>query len=217
MRPPFLPLLFAAAVTAALSACNAHPTARADAASGTPAHAPAGKNGGEPGGAGLSAAIDSARQSADKMDALQALPLLSDDAVRQLLPAALAGRARGPVELTKAMGTCASADYAKAGGAIHVDLTDCAGEAGVGKYAIGYDNLLAAPDTPPAGPGTAAVSTQKKVAFGGGQAITGHDPVNDVYAVTFLGKDRLLVSLSGAKGVSLAELLAFAAALNARF
>lgn len=210
MRQSFFLLLYASAIAGSLSACDSKPAARA-AESATPAQAPAGKEGGESTGAGLSPL----NGIANKMKALQALPALSDDDVRQLLPAALAGRARGPVSLINAAGKCASASYGKAGAAIQVDVTDCAGEAGAGKYLMAYDAPMAAEDSPPATPETATLTTQRKVAFAGRQAITSHDPVNDEYSVTFLSKDRFLVFLSGEKGVPLAKLLDFATKFDA--
>ena len=212
MRQPFFSLLFAAAVAGSLSACDSKPAAMGAAASAGPAQAPAREERGERTGTGASPL----NGIANKLKALQALPALSDDDVRQLLPAALAGRTRGPVSFTNAAGKCASASYGKAGAAIQVDVTDCAGEAGSGKYLMAYDAPLAAEDSPPVTPETATLTTQKKVAFAGRPAITRHDPVNDEYSMTFLGKDRFLVFLSGEKGVSLAKLLDFATQLDAR-
>lgn len=212
MRHPFLFLLVTSALTGSLCACDSKPASRASAASAAPAQSPPVKKGGESIGAGLSALNEIAK----KMEALQALKPLTDDEVRQLLPAALAGRTRGPVSLTNSLGKCVSASYDKPGATIHVAVTDCAGETGAGKYMMAYDGPLAAEDSPPATAGTETLTTQKKVAFAGRQAITHHDPVNGVYSVTFLSKDRLLVFLDGEKGISLAELLAFAIPFDAR-
>jgi hypothetical protein len=87
---------------------------------------------------------------------------------------------------------------------------------GAGKYLTAYVTPLAAEDSKPATAENANLTTQKRVPFGGQQAITRHDPVNDVYSVVFLNKQRLLVSISGPTGLGVEQLLAFATTLNAQ-
>ena len=164
-------------------------------------------------GDGLTGLADAAK----KLDALKALKPLGDGEMKKLLPAELAGLKRGDVTTNETLGKAVDAEYKQQnGGAFSVYITDCVGELGAGKYLMSYATPLAAEDSKPATEETKTLTTQKRVPFAGQQAITHHDPVNDVYNVVFLNKERLLVDITGTAGVSLADVLAFATAFNAQ-
>ena len=210
MKQPHLTILTAA--TLLFSACESKPATQAAEASTTPTEAPA-ADGSVSAGSGLAGLADDVK----KMETLTALKPLGDEELKKMLPAELAGLKRGDVSLTALMGKTASAEYQqKPAATFAVNITDCAGEAGSGKYLMAYAGPLAAEDSQPATPETEKLTTQKRVPFAGQQAITRHDPVNDLYSVVFLNKERLLVAISGPTGVSLNELLAFATKLNAQ-
>ncbi|MBF9236442.1 hypothetical protein I2I05_03445 [Hymenobacter sp. BT683] len=157
-------------------------------------------------------------QAMEKMDALKVLQPLGNDEMTKQLPAELAGLKRGEVSLSETMGKIVQASYAKQpdGAGFNVAITDCAGELGAGKYLMAYVTPMSAEDSPAATPENEKLTTQKKVPFAGQQALSRHDPVNDVYSVVFMSKERLFVDVAGAGGTSLAEVLNFADKLNAQ-
>ncbi|TGE18895.1 hypothetical protein [Hymenobacter elongatus] len=151
----------------------------------------------------------------DKLDKLKNLTPLTDEEMKKLLPEQVEGLKRSAVELSNVVGKIASAKYEKQpDAAFVVNITDCAGEMGAGKYMMAYMAPVATEDSPPATAETANLTTQKKVDFAGQQAISRHDPVNNVYSLVFMHKDRLFVDVSGPAGTSLADVLAFATKLD---
>lgn len=210
MKQPRLAIL--AAATLLFSACESKPAAPAAEASPAPTEAPAAD-----GSASVGSSLAGLADDAKKMKTLTALKPLGDEEMKKMLPAELAGLKRGDVSVNALMGKTVSAEYQqKPAATLAVNITDCAGEAGAGKYLMAYAGPLAAEDSKPATKETEKLTTQQRVPFAGQQAITRHDPVNDVYSVVFLNKERLLVAISGHTGLSLTELLAFATKLNAQ-
>jgi hypothetical protein len=167
--------------------------------------------------ASVNAALNSMDAFAKKLEELKKLKPLTEDDMKKVFPSEFDGFKHHDITVNKIAGMMAFADYSKkAGEEFKAFVTDCSGELGAGKYMLSYANPVAAEDSKPATKGTETLTTQKKVDFSGGKAITFHDPVNDIYSIIFMKNERLMVNIQGPSKTGLPDVIEFATKFNAQ-
>jgi hypothetical protein len=130
-----------------------------------------------------------------KMEELKKLTPLSTDQLKAMLPEELMGMKRSNFSANSMMGFgSAEATYKNEGEEKEIKLTilDCAGEAGAGIYSLNYWTKMSMQSENDNG-------YTKTVDFNGGRAVETYDKGSDSYELTFVGSDRLLVSVKGEK------------------
>jgi len=130
-----------------------------------------------------------------KMDELKKLTPLSTDQLKAMLPEDLMGMKRSSFSANSMMGFgSAEATYRNEGDEKEIKLTilDCAGEAGAGIYSLNYWTKMSMQSENDNG-------YTKTVDFNGGRAVETYEKSADDYELTFVGSDRLLVSVKGEK------------------
>lgn len=142
--------------------------------------------------------VNEVSKAADEMNSrveeLKKLTPYTLDELKALIPEEFMGMKRTKFSANSMMGTgFCSASYANdEGKELDVAIWDCAGEAGVGVYGMQYTALWNFQQEDDNG-------YQKTIDFKGGRAIEKYTKSNDEYGLTFIAKDRLLVTLQGKK------------------
>jgi hypothetical protein len=130
-----------------------------------------------------------------KMEELKKLTPLTTDQLKTMLPDEIMGMKRASFNANSMMGyAAADATYKNEGDEkeLHVNIFDCAGEAGAGIYSLNYWTRMSMTSENDNG-------YSKTVDFNGGKAVEQYTKSNDEYQITYVANDRLLVSVSGSK------------------
>jgi hypothetical protein len=131
-----------------------------------------------------------------KIEELKKLSPLTTDQLKTMLPDAILGMKRSSFNANSMMGfASAEATYKDSSNAdkqIELSIFDCAGEAGAGVYSLSYwtkMNMQSETDN----------GYTKTTDFNGQKAVESYDKGDDRYELTYVGSDRLLVSVKGEK------------------
>jgi hypothetical protein len=130
-----------------------------------------------------------------KMEELKKLAPLTTDQLKGMLPEEIMGLKRTNFSANSMMGFgSAEATYRNEGDEkeVRLSILDCAGEAGAGIYSLNYWTKMSMQSENDNG-------YSKTIDFNGGRAVESYQKSNDEYELTFVGSDRLLVSVKGEK------------------
>ena len=127
-----------------------------------------------------------------KTEELQKLSPYTLDQMKAMLPEELAGAKRSKFSANSAMGAAyAEGNYPLNDSTeLELKIFDCAGQAGAGIYSmqyLGMMNFQSESDD----------EYTKTIEFNGGKAVEHQDKRNNRSTLTYLGRDRLLVTLEG--------------------
>lgn len=130
-----------------------------------------------------------------KMEELKKLTPLTTDQLKTMLPEELIGMKRSSFNANSMMGF-ASAEATYKGDAddkeLELSIFDCAGEAGAGIYSLSYwtkMNMQSETDN----------GYTKTIDLNGQKAVETYDKGSERYELTYVGSDRLLVTVKGEK------------------
>ncbi|HMG66836.1 MAG TPA: hypothetical protein VK588_04085 [Chitinophagaceae bacterium] len=130
-----------------------------------------------------------------KMEELKKLTPLTTDQLKTMLPDELMGMKRSSFNANSMMGFASAEATYKADAddkEIELSIFDCAGEAGAGIYSLSYwtkMNMQSETDN----------GYTKTIDFNGQKAVETYDKSSERYELTYVGSDRLLVTVKGEK------------------
>lgn len=135
-----------------------------------------------------------AETSEDKIEELKKLTPLTDDQLKAMMPEELMGIKRTSVGASSISGTTSGTALYKSedGKELKLIIYDCAGEAGAGIYSLRYLtswNIQYEDEN----------GYQKTIDINGQKAIENYVKSREEYSITFLSKDRFLVTVEGDK------------------
>lgn len=135
-----------------------------------------------------------AETSEDKIEELKKLTPLTDDQLKAMMPEELMGIKRTSVGASSISGTTSGTALYKSedGKELKLIIYDCAGEAGAGIYSLRHLtswNIQYEDEN----------GYQKTIDINGQKAIENYVKSREEYSITFLSKDRFLVTVEGDK------------------